>query len=84
MRADSDDPSGFANRDARRPSLSRYDFVLAVIPLALLVGAVGASVAPVPLHAALLGGAAVGVLALVDALFRNPPGRPPGDAGRPG
>jgi hypothetical protein len=36
-----------------------------------------ASVASIPRHAALLGGAAVGVLALLDALFRNPPGHPP-------
>jgi hypothetical protein len=64
-------------RDDIESGLSRYDCVLAVIPLALLAGVVTANVASIPFHAALFGGAGVGVLALMDALFRNPPGHPP-------
>jgi hypothetical protein len=62
----------------------RDDPALAVIPLAFLVSAVAASVTSVPLHVALLAGGAVGVVALVDALFRNPPGQPPSGSGRRG
>jgi hypothetical protein len=60
---------------------SRHDVVLATIAVSLLVGVVAAAVTPLPLHAALGGGSAVSGLALAEALFRNPPGRPPRGVG---
>lgn len=53
--------------------LSRYDLVLGLIPVALLSSAVGASVSDLPLHVVLLAGAVVSLLAMIDALFVNPP-----------
>ena len=55
---------------------SRYDFVLAIIPLALVVAAVAGAVGPLAFHDAILAGAAVGAVAVVDALFVNPPRDP--------
>lgn len=52
---------------------SRYDLVLAVIPLAFLFGAVTHAVSRVPLRVALVLAAVVCVVALADALFLNPP-----------
>lgn len=53
--------------------LSRYDLTLLVIPFVLvLAGLVGAA-SPVPTLAALLAGALLGAVAVVDALFLNPP-----------
>jgi len=51
-----------------------YDPVLAVVPLALLLGALAAHVAGVRTHVALGAAALVAALAVGDALFRNPPG----------
>jgi hypothetical protein len=59
--------------DDRSIPLSRYDFVLAAIPLAFLLSVAGSLVASVPLRNALLVGAAVGGLVLADALFGHPP-----------
>lgn len=56
--------------------LSRHDIVLAVIPVAFLIGLVAAGVAGVPPQVALGAAGGVGVLALVDGLFLNPPRRP--------
>lgn len=57
-------------------SLSRYDLVLAFIPVAFLVSVVIGYLLSVPFRATLTGASAVGALALVDALFVNPPIRP--------
>lgn len=57
-------------------SASRYDLVLAIIPAAF--GAPGAAGAALPMDAtkAVTAAAIVSVLAVVDALFLNPPRRP--------
>lgn len=54
-------------------SLSRYDLVLAVIPLAFLVALAVAHVGAAPFRSTLFAASIVGALALVDALFLNPP-----------
>lgn len=53
--------------------LSRYDLLLAVVPVAFLVGLLAAGLTDVPLRVAMSSAAAVGALALVDGLFLNPP-----------
>lgn len=53
--------------------VSRYDLVLGVIPLSLLTSAVGASVTTLALEPVLAVGALVSLLAMIDALFLNPP-----------
>jgi len=57
-------------------SLSRYDLILLVIPAALLVGLVSGYLLSVSLETALLVGSTIGGVALLDALFVNPPIRP--------
>jgi len=57
-------------------SLSRYDLVLAFIPVAFLMSVVLSFVLSVPFRTTLTGASAVGALALLDALFVNPPIRP--------
>lgn len=60
-------------RTTRGAVPSRYDLVLAVVPLAF-VGALAAGLlAPVSVHGALAAAALVGTVAVVDALFVNPP-----------
>lgn len=55
---------------------SRYDLVLAVVPLAFLAALLLTALADVPLRVGLVGAGIVGALALVDGLFLNPPRRP--------
>jgi len=55
------------------PSFTRYDLVLTFIPVALVLTVASAYLFGLPRRVALLGWAAVGVLALVDALFLHPP-----------
>lgn len=62
--------------------LSRYDLVLAVIPAAFLLAALLGTAGAVPAPAAVTAASLVGVLAMVDALFLNPPDRPAGGQGR--
>jgi hypothetical protein len=57
-------------------SLSRYDLVLALIPAAFLVSVVLSYLFAVPFRTTLAGASAVSAMALVDALFVNPPIRP--------
>ena len=52
---------------------TRYDLVLAVIPVAFLAAVAAAHLLAVPPETTMLGAAAVGALALCDALFVNPP-----------
>lgn len=72
---DSDD-FATASRTVREPtrSISRYDLVLAVIPLAFLVAVSLAYATATPLRHALVSAAGVSALAVVDALFLRPPG----------
>lgn len=53
--------------------LSRYDLVLAVIPAAFVLAVVVAELFGVPVRESLLAAAGVGGLAVVDAVFVNPP-----------
>lgn len=58
---------------AALPPVSRYDLLLAVIPLAFLASLTLGTVLAIPVRTALVGALVVGTLALVDALFINPP-----------
>ncbi len=70
------DDDATASGTVREPTrtLSRYDLVLAVIPLAFLVAVSVAYVTSTALQHALVSAAGASVLALVDALFLRPPG----------
>ena len=59
---------------------SRHDLVLAVIPAAFALAALLGATLPVDTTTAVAGGAGVSGIAVVDALFLNPP-RGPGAAG---
>lgn len=66
----------------RSAGTSRYDLVLAVIPAAFVVaGVLGTTSAMTPATAVSAGGL-VSALAVIDALFLNPPRRPSADRGR--
>ncbi|MFB6296076.1 MAG: hypothetical protein ABEH66_04450 [Halobacteriales archaeon] len=56
--------------------MSRYDAVLAVIPLSFLLSAFAGQVLPVDPQVGLAAASVVGGAAVVDALFLNPPGGP--------
>lgn len=56
-------------------SVSRYDLVIGVIPLVFAVALAATGALDVATHRALAAAAVVGVLALVDALYLNPPTR---------
>ena len=60
-------------RTARDAGVSRYDLVLAVIPAALLLSLLAGHLLSIPSRTALVAGAVVGLLAMMDGLFRNPP-----------
>ena len=62
-----------SKRDQRPASPSRYDIVLALLPLAILLPAVASGLLGVTLHAALGAGSLFGLAVLADALFLNPP-----------
>jgi hypothetical protein len=53
--------------------LSRYDLVLAAIPLVFAMALMGHVLAPVPFHFAVGSGATVSGLLVADALYLNPP-----------
>ncbi|WP_336003245.1 hypothetical protein [Halorientalis halophila] len=68
-----------AGQQPRTPrTLTRYDLVLALIPAVFLLSVVLAHFLGIPMRTALLGASSVGGLALLDALFVNPPTRPTG------
>ena len=69
MASDRDETERTATR--RRPS--RYDFVLAVIPAAFLFAGLANQFVSAPTHHVVTAATVVGVLALVDGLFINPP-----------
>lgn len=54
-------------------ALTRYDLVLAIIPVVFLLGLLVGHLLSIPTRTALSGAAAVGVLTVGDALFVNPP-----------
>jgi hypothetical protein len=70
-----------ASRKRRLPShidrLSRYDLVLAVIPIGFLLVALASVTLSVPLRTLLPAWSLVGVLVLADGLYFNPPGTGP-------
>ena len=61
------------NNSPRLGSVSRYDVVLALLPLAVLLPAVVSGLLGVSLQVALAAGSLFGVAVIVDALFVNPP-----------
>ena len=63
-------------------AVSRYDAVLAVIPLSFLASAFAGQLLPVDPQVGLIVASIVGLLAVVDALFLNPP-RGPGSGRSP-
>lgn len=56
-----------------RLGFTRYDVVLTLIPVALLLTLGAAGLFDLPRHTALAGWSVVGLFAVVDALFLNPP-----------
>lgn len=54
-------------------SLSRYDLLLMAIPAAFLLAFVTSTALSIGVHAALVGAALVGALAIADAVALNPP-----------
>ena len=61
--------------------LSRYDLLLALVPLAFVLALLVHVVAGVSMLTAVAGGAVIGLVVLVDALFVNPPtADPPRDS----
>lgn len=59
--------------DLSRHDLSRYDLVLAVIPTAFVVALLVGNLLSVSARVALVSASVVGALAVLDALFLNPP-----------
>ncbi|MFB6165434.1 MAG: hypothetical protein ABEJ31_09780 [Haloarculaceae archaeon] len=53
--------------------VTRYDLLLAIVPLAFLASVLLGLLLPIGDRTALAGALAIGVLALADALFMNPP-----------
>jgi len=65
------------DRPATRPfdRLTRYDIVLAVVPLGFVLAALVGRILSLSASETLALGAAVGLVAVVDALFLSPPTR---------
>ena len=55
-------------------AVSRYDLVLAVVPVAFLLAFAAGLLSSIPLYAAMAIGSLAGTVAVADALFVNPPG----------
>ena len=71
-------PSGSAGisntiRGIVRPKVSRYDLVLAAIPVAFLLSGLVGSVVEISIEASVALASVVCLLAIVDGLFLNPP-----------
>lgn len=56
-----------------RSVTSRYDLLLGLIPTAFGAAVVAAGVSSLPLEATLFVAAVVGLMVILEALFRNPP-----------
>lgn len=67
------DTDGTAERTDVRRRFSRYDLVLAAIPTAFSIAAIASQFVSVSTHTVVAGATIVGVLALADGLFINPP-----------
>ena len=55
------------------PGATRYDLLLAVVPAVFVLGVGASYLASLPPRTGLAGASLVALLAVVDALFRNPP-----------
>jgi len=75
MERDRTQEKRIVERTTRGPVPTRYDLVLAVVPLAFVVALVAGLLSSIPTHGALAAAALVGTAAVVDALFVNPPKR---------
>jgi len=64
--------------------VSRYDLLLAAIPLVLAVALLTGLVSPMPVHFAVGGGALMGSAFVADALYFHPPIDSTESAGPPG
>lgn len=53
--------------------VSRYDLVLAVIPAVFVLAALAGTLLSLPPEAAVAAASLLGVVAMVDAMFLNPP-----------
>lgn len=60
-------------RDRSPTTVSRYDLVLAIIPAAFVVALLASVFLSLPLRTVLPASSLVGVLALADSLYLNPP-----------
>ncbi len=72
----SDNTTQHGRADDRRvlfPSLSRYDLLLASMPTVFLVSLVVGNLLSLGIRTTLAGASVAGTVALVDALFLNPP-----------
>lgn len=58
--------------------VSRYDFVLAIIPTAFLAAILAEQIAQLSAQTAVTVASLIGLVAVVDALFLNPPRKPTG------
>lgn len=61
------------NGTSRESVLTRYDLVLAVVPLAFVGALVAGLFSSVSVYGALAVGALIGTVSVLDALFVNPP-----------
>ncbi|MFC7019612.1 MULTISPECIES: hypothetical protein [Haloarcula] len=68
-----DRSSAYRSETTPLESLTRYDLVLLGIPVAFVLTVAVSGLFDVPLRTALLGGAFVGMLGVLDTLFLNPP-----------
>jgi hypothetical protein len=57
------------------PSFTRYDLLLAVLPIVFLVSLLVGVVFSISIEFTLMAGSLLGVIALIDALFVHPPNR---------
>ena len=55
------------------PSISRYDLLLAIIPLAFTVAVAVAGAIGVPVETGIVAASVVGLIVLLDGLFLRPP-----------
>ena len=64
-----------SGNESRRPldSVSRYDLLLAVLPLGFLCPVLAHVLVAIPLQMAIASGALFGLVVTVDALFVHPP-----------
>ncbi|WP_247729432.1 hypothetical protein [Halovivax limisalsi] len=64
---------GFARLRRFVETVTRWDLLLAIIPLAFASAATASKTFGVPLESAMLAASAIGLLTLLDGLFLRPP-----------